>query len=144
MASARFYTGVAVLAVLLAAISVLGSMEKPSAALPPKPDVDLIAIVDEARRILTIEPDGSETRLLTPVSGAEPQLYTWPTWSPDARSMVITRVVGSSGPPAVSLERVDLDTGDIARRSTRASCGRWPSASSTTRCGRRMEAALRS
>ena len=112
MASARFYTGIAVLAVLLAAISVLGSMEKPSAALPPKLNVDLIAIVDEARRILTIEPDGSEARLLTPASGAEPQLYTWPTWSPDARSLIITKVVGSSGPPLVSLERVDLDTGD--------------------------------
>ena len=112
MASARFYAGISVLAALLATISVLGNMEKPSAALPTRLNVDLIAIVDEAKRILTIDPDGSEARVLTPASGGEPQLYTWPTWSPDARSMVITKVVGSSGPPAVSLERVDLDTGE--------------------------------
>ena len=113
----RLYTGIAVLAVLLMTISVLGSMERPDAsgnALPPRLHVDLIAIVDDDRRILTIEPDGSELSVLTPASGADPQLYTWPTWAPDARSMVITKVVGSSGPPMVSLVRLDLDTGDAS------------------------------
>ena len=117
MDSVRLYTGIAVMAVLLMTISVLGSMERPDVsgkALPPRLHVDLIAVVDEDRRILTIEPDGSELSVLTPASGAEPQLYTWPTWAPDARSMVVTKVVGSSGPPVVSLERVDLDTGDTS------------------------------
>ena len=117
MDSVRLYTGIAVMAVLLMTISVLGSMERPDVsgkALPPRLHVDLIAVVDEDRRILTIEPDGSELSVLTPASGGEPELYTWPTWAPDARSMVITKVVGSSGPPVVSLERLDLDTGDTS------------------------------
>ena len=76
--------------VLLATIAVLGSLERPDVsveALTPRLHVDLIAVVDEDRRILTIEPDGSEPRFLTPASGGDPQLYTWPTWSPDARSL---------------------------------------------------------
>ena len=113
----RLYTGIAVMIVLLATIAVLGSLERPGVsgeALPPRLHVDLIAVVDEDRRILTIEPDGSKPSLLTPASGGDPQLYTWPTWSPDARSLAITKVVGSSGPPVVSLERVNLETGDTA------------------------------
>ena len=117
MASVRLYTGIAVMIVLLATIAVLGSLERPGVSvgtLTPRLHVDLIAVVDQDRRILTIEPDGSEPRVLTPASGGDPQLYTWPTWSPDARSLAITKVVGSSGPPVVSLERVDLETGDTS------------------------------
>ena len=114
MASSRLYAGIVVMTALLVTIAALAGQDRFGSSrepLPPKLKIDLIAFIDAERRIQTIKPDGSEPRLLTPVSGSDPQLFAWPTWSPDGRSMVFSKVAAAQGGAKSSLEWVDLRTG---------------------------------
>ena len=52
-------------------------------------EVNRIAFVDLDLQIYTADPDGSNPRRISP----EPGNFTWPTWSPDARSLVFSGVV---------------------------------------------------
>lgn len=63
--------------------------------------VDRIAYVGGDNLIYTIAPDGSGRRQITPAAtpGRGPgPAYTWPTWSPDAQSLLISGVVPGSQP----------------------------------------------
>ena len=52
-----------------------------------------IAFVDLGLQIYTVDPDGSHPRRISPETGN----FTWPTWSPDARSLVFSGVVEDEG-----------------------------------------------
>ena len=62
---------------------------------PPlsEPAVDRIAYVDNQGQIWTVAPDGSDRKKVSP---DELGFYTWPTWSPDARRLAFSGVVGES------------------------------------------------
>ena len=107
----RLLAALAVVAAGLVAIGVVASVGPPADAepLPPAPAVDLIALVTADGRIATIAPDGSDGRLITPDDGG---YYTWPTWSPDASSIVYSAVARDpAGGARISLVESDLGTG---------------------------------
>lgn len=87
----RLYAAAAVLAATLTAIAVLGARGGNGTlrgTVSRSPDVNRIAYVDLDARIWTVNPDGSDERRISPEGG----FYTWPTWSPDARRLVFSRV----------------------------------------------------
>ena len=55
--------------------------------------VNQIAFVGLEGQIYTVDPDGSHPRRISPETGN----FTWPTWSPDARSLVFSGVVKDEG-----------------------------------------------
>ena len=114
MASFRLYAGIVVTTALLVTIAALAGQDRPGSSrepLPPKLKIDLIAFIDAERRIQTIKPDGTEPRVLTPIPTQDPQLFAWPTWSPDGRSMVFSKVAAAQNGAEASLEWLDLGTG---------------------------------
>ncbi len=113
----RLYAGAAITAALLFAIAALTALDRPASpdgALPPILDVNLIALVDEDRRALTVDPGGFESRPIALVSETDDGLFAWPTWSPDAGSLLLTKVEPRSDQPEVSLELIDLATGNAS------------------------------
>jgi TolB protein len=67
----------------------------------PQSPVDRIAYVGEDNLIYTIAPDGSGRRQITPAATPERgpgPAYTWPTWSPDAQSLLISAAVPGAQP----------------------------------------------
>ena len=99
----RLAAGLAILTALLATIALVGGRDGVvSARLAPPRDhiVNRIAFVGLDGRIRSIRPNGSGVREISPKDG----LYTWPTWSPDARRLVFSGIVGgSSGTPEINL-----------------------------------------
>jgi TolB protein len=80
----RLLAGLVILAVLLAATSIIASVR-----LQPEHAVNRIAFVDVNGIIHTIRPDGSDVRRVSPeIEG----FFTWPTWSPDGRTLVYSGV----------------------------------------------------
>ena len=80
--SFRLYAGVAVLAVVVLVLTVVGSLaggERDGFQWPPDYTVNRIAVVGSDARIRTYSPDGTGEFLLTPDDG----VFTWPTWSPE-------------------------------------------------------------
>ena len=66
-----------------------------------------IAFVGLEGQIYTVDPDGSHPRRISPETGN----FTWPTWSPDARSLVFAGVVEDEGGDfRISLFAFDADT----------------------------------
>jgi TolB protein len=116
VASIRLNSGIIALTAVLVTISVLAGQERIGSArepLPPKLTVDLIAFVDTEARIQLVNPDGTEPRLLTPMSGSDQQLFAWPTWSPSGRRLVYTEVKEVPGStPLMLLEMLDVVSGD--------------------------------
>ena len=82
-----------ILLALLVVIAVVGERGGATATedpLPPRPGIDRIVYVGLDAQIRTIEPDGSDERVISP--GAADGFYTWPTWSPDASRLVFSGV----------------------------------------------------
>ena len=57
--------------------------------LPPDLSINRIAYVDPDGRVLTVDPDGQDQIVVSPNDG----FFTWPTWSPNGRRLVISGVV---------------------------------------------------
>ena len=90
--SFRLYAGVAVLASVVLVLTVVGSRagaERDGFQWPPDYTVNRIAVVGSDARIRTYSPDGTGEFLLTPDDG----VFTWPTWSPNGRSIAYSKVV---------------------------------------------------
>ena len=107
----RFIVAAALLAAFIAALATLaGRGERDSANdsydWPPRPAVNRIAIVGTDAQIRTYAPDGSGSRDISSGDG----FFTWPTWSPDAQSVVYSGVApdaAGGGAPTVSLLEYD-------------------------------------
>ena len=112
--SPRLFIGLILLGALLATIAVLGGRGGTGSkgqALPPGLGVNRIAYVDLDARVHTINPDGSDDRRISPEEG----FFTWPTWSPDARRLVFSGVIGGNGgDPKISLYASNNTTGRIS------------------------------
>lgn len=101
MKSARLLIGIAALVLPLAASYVIADV-RPRAA----PAVNLIAFVDADGAVKTMLPDGSGVRRISPdVEG----FFTWPTWSPDARTLAYSGVVNDGGTAQLNLYAAALD-----------------------------------
>ena len=90
--SLRLYAGITVLASVVVVLTIVGSrggtvVDGPE--WPPDYTVNRIAVVGSDARIRTYSPDGTGEFLLTPEDG----VFTWPTWSPDGRSIAYSKVV---------------------------------------------------
>ena len=112
--SLRFYAGLVILVALLVVTAVLGGKGGLYSTGPPLPAervVDRIAYVDLDTQIRSVRPDGSDDREISPEGG----IYTWPTWSPDARKLVFSGVV----PEGQGGQRISLYASDVATNHTR-------------------------
>ena len=91
----RLLAAVAVIAGGLVAIGVVAAVGSPTdtQVLPPDPVIDRIAYVTPEGEIWTAAPDGSSRSQLSP---ADDGFYTWPTWSPDGRTIVFSAVLGDA------------------------------------------------
>ena len=107
----RFIVAAALLAAFIAALATLGGRGERDGAndshdWPPRPAVNRIAVVGTDARIKTYAPDGSDARDISSGDG----FFTWPTWSPDAQSVVFSSVApdaAGGGAPTVSLLEYD-------------------------------------
>ena len=96
------------------AIGVVAAIGSPSDAevLPPDPVIDRIAYVTPDGEIRTVAPDGSSQGRVSP---ADDGFYTWPTWSPDGRTIVFSAVFGDTAENVrTQLLEVDLATGSVS------------------------------
>ncbi len=113
--SLRLYAGSIALSALLVLIAVLGSRGGAGGSgepLPPRLAVNRIAYVGTDGLIHSVNPDGSEPSRISPEEG----VFTWPTWSPDARRLVFSGAVeGETGDPDISLFSLNLATGQLDR-----------------------------
>ncbi|MCH8205495.1 MAG: PD40 domain-containing protein [Chloroflexi bacterium] len=111
--SLRLYAGLVTLAALMVIIAVLGSrggIRASGESLPPKEGVNRIVYVGLDGLIRSVNPDGSEPSQISPQEG----VYTWPTWSPDARRLVFSGVVeDDQGNLDVSLFSFNMATGQV-------------------------------
>lgn len=101
MKGARLLIGIAALVLPLAASYVIADV-RPRAA----PAVNLIAFVDADGAVKTMLPDGSGVRQISP---AVEGFFTWPTWSPDARTLAYSGVVNADGAAQLNLYAAALD-----------------------------------
>lgn len=101
MRGARLLIGIAALVLPLVASYVIADV-RPRAA----PAVNLIAFVDADGAVKTMLPDGSGVRRISP---AVDGFFTWPTWSPDARTLAYSGVVSDDGMAQLNLYAAALD-----------------------------------
>ena len=88
------------LMVVTAVVGQHGGTSDSGAPVPPDLGVDRIAYVDADRQVHTVKPDGTDDVRISPDEGR----YTWPTWSPDGRRLLISGVLhDGSDEPRVSL-----------------------------------------
>ncbi|MCI0440592.1 MAG: hypothetical protein L0177_15875 [Chloroflexi bacterium] len=113
--SYRLYAGIVVFTILLIVLLVLGgrggalSEYQLSPFVEAPPAVNRIAYVTPDGQIHTINPDGSDARLISDGEG----FFTWPTWSPDAKSLIFSGVVErSSQTPRISLFAASVPEGE--------------------------------
>ena len=111
----RVYALLVLLAATMVVVAVAGdhggtySNTKP---LPPDLAVDRIAYVDPNGRVFTIAPDGQDRTAVSPEDG----FFTWPTWSPDGRRLVISGVVrDDDGNSVAELYARNTTTGVLRR-----------------------------
>ncbi len=111
--SPRFYGGIVVLAAILAVIAVFGGrggFRSTTEPLPPVAKVDRIAYVGLDARVRSVNPDGSDPIQISRGEG----FFTWPTWSPDARSLVFSSVITQvDGSTRISLFAADAISGEL-------------------------------
>lgn len=111
----RNTTSLLILFAFLVVISVLGGRETSvdvEPELPPLTRVDLIAFRDTESQIQLIKPDGTDPRLLTPISESVRQGFTWPSWSSNSSILTYTKIKESAVGLTMSLENFELKTGN--------------------------------
>ena len=95
----RLFVGILALVVFLATAAVIAAMRPMT-----DPGVNLIAFVNVDGEVMTMQPDGLGVRQISPdVEG----FFTWPTWSPDANSLVYSGVVDDEGELQINLYASD-------------------------------------
>ena len=95
----RLIVGIIALVVFLASAAVIAAMRPTS-----DPGVNLIAFVNVDGEVMTMQPDGLGVRQISPdIEG----FFTWPTWSPDANSLVYSGVVDDEGELQINLYASD-------------------------------------
>ena len=110
----RLLAAAAVIAGGLITIGVVAGVGSPSDAqvLPPDPAIDRIAYVTPEGEIWTVAPDGSSKSRVSP---ADDGFYTWPTWSPDGRTIVFSAVFGETAEDVrAQLLEADLAAGTVS------------------------------
>ena len=80
------------------------------------PGVNLIAFVDADGDVMTMRPDGLQVNQVSPDVGG---FFTWPTWSPDANTLVYSGVVDDGD--TLQLNLYASDTSGSANRVIYAS-----------------------
>ena len=98
---------------LVATTAVLGGRGGSGSTGQPVPHddkINRIAYVGLDAVVTTIDPDGSDPRRVSPTEG----VFTWPTWSPDGRSIVYSGIVGAddSGRPRIGLYAFNRTSGE--------------------------------
>ena len=95
----RLIVGILALVIFLASAAVISAMRPTS-----DPGVNLIAFVNVDGEVMTMQPDGLGVRQISPdIEG----FFTWPTWSPDANSLVYSGVVDDEGELQINLYASD-------------------------------------
>ena len=113
---ARSYVAAAVLTVSLAVIFLVGGCGGTEPGIETRPidtgSVNRIAVVGLDGQILSVKPDGTDPRQVSPAEG----LFTWPTWSPDGTKMVFSGLVPDlNGDQQVILYEYDAITEERRR-----------------------------
>lgn len=107
----RFIIGIALLLLLLGSVAVI-ALQRPSL----DPGVNLIAFVNADGDVMTMRPDGLEVRQISPDRDG---FFTWPTWSPDAGTIVYSGVVDEG--ETLQLNLYASDSSGVANRVLYAS-----------------------
>ena len=113
---ARSYVTAAVLTVSLVVIFLVGGCGGTEPGIETVPIdtglVNRIAVVGPDGRILSVKPDGTDPRQVSPAEGR----FTWPTWSPDGTKMVFSGLVpDQNGDQQVILYEYDAITEERRR-----------------------------
>ncbi len=114
MRAAIYAIALLALLAVVAVVGVSGGVFSTTPPAPPITTVDLVAFVDLQGRVVVAEPDGSNPTRLSPEQG----FYTWPTWSPDGRSVAFSGVStgeGRRGPLTLFVHPVGEDGSGEAR-----------------------------
>ncbi len=114
MRAAIYAIALLALLAVVAVVGVSGGVFSTTPPAPPITTVDLVAFVDLQGRVMAAEPDGSNPTWLSPEEG----FYTWPTWSPDGRSVAFSGVStgeGRRGPLTLFVRPVGEDGSRGAR-----------------------------
>ena len=108
---ARLFIGFLALVFMLATVAAVAAL-RPTAS----PGVNLIAFVNADGDVMTMKPDGLQVSQISPdVEG----FFTWPTWSPDANTLVYSGVVDEGD--ALQLNLYAADASGSANRVLYAS-----------------------
>ncbi len=100
---ARLFIGFVALLLLLICAAIIPQL-RPSM----DPGVNLIAFVDADGDVMTMRPDGLQVNQVSPeVDG----FFTWPTWSPDANTLVYSGVVDEGDTLQLNLYASDTSGG---------------------------------
>ncbi len=114
MRAAVYAIALLALLAVVAVVGVSGGVFSTTPPAPPITTVDLVAYVDLQGRVVAAEPDGANPTRLSPEEG----FYTWPTWSPDGRSVAFSGVSteeGRRGPLTLFVRPVGEDGSGEAR-----------------------------
>ena len=96
---ARLIVGLLALGLMLACAAVVAAFRPTS-----DPGVNLIAFVNADGEVMTMTPDGLQARMISP---AVEGFFTWPTWSPDANTIVYSGVIDDGGELQLNLYASD-------------------------------------
>jgi len=96
---ARLFVGLFALVLILACAAVVAAFRPTS-----DPGVNLIAFVNADGEVMTMTPDGLQARMINP---AVEGFFTWPTWSPDANTIVYSGVIEDGGELQLNLYASD-------------------------------------
>ena len=96
---ARLFVGLFALVLILACAAVVAAFRPTS-----DPGVNLIAFVNADGEVMTMTPDGLQARMISP---AVEGFFTWPTWSPDANTIVYSGVIEDGGELQLNLYASD-------------------------------------
>ncbi len=110
----RLYAGVVFFAgilVVLAAAGWVGGLREMEQSWPPLYSINRIAVVGPDAQIRSYRPDGTDEQ---PVSTGE-GLFTWPTWSPDGRTVAYSGIIrNDDDEPVVTLFGYGWEDGETS------------------------------